>query len=70
VGGSGYYYYAETSSPRVQGDLFTLAYDGSVCTTSGLVVSAVGFSFHMYGATTGTLRLVDAVGTSAWSLTP
>ena len=29
VGGSGSYVYAETSSPRVQGDLFTLTYDGS-----------------------------------------
>ena len=29
VGGSGPYVYAETSSPRVQGDLFTLTYDGS-----------------------------------------
>ena len=31
VGGSGPYVYAEASSPRVQGDLFTLAYDGSRC---------------------------------------
>eukprot|EP00964_Phaeocystis_antarctica_P049959 scaffold28947_cov30-Phaeocystis_antarctica.AAC.1 len=41
VGGSGSYLYAETSSPRVQGDLFTLSYDGSACSDIGLGVSTV-----------------------------
>ena len=35
VGGSGPYLYAEANSPRVQGDLFTLAYNGSVCSDIG-----------------------------------
>ena len=68
MGGSGSYYFVETSSPRVLGDLFTLAYDGSVCTSSSLVVSTVAFSYHMHGVTMGTLRLVDAAGTVVWSL--
>ena len=68
VGGSGYYYYAETSHPRSSGDLFTLTYDGSACSASGQVVSTVTFSYHMYGYTMGLLRLVDAVGSSLWSM--
>jgi hypothetical protein len=68
VGGSGYYYYAEASSPRVQGDLFTLTYDGSVCASSGLLVTTVRFSFHMYGSTMGTLSLINAAGVAIWSL--
>jgi hypothetical protein len=68
VGGSGCYYYAEISSPRVQGDLFTLSYNGSVCASSGLLVAAVRFSFHMHGSTTGTLSLVNAAGVAKWSL--
>ena len=47
VGGSGPYVYAETSSPRAQGDLFTLTYDGSVCSNIGLSVSTVRFHYHM-----------------------
>ena len=50
--GSISYYYAETSSPRVQGDTFTLSYDGSEC-LSGEVVSTVAFRYHMYGSTMG-----------------
>ena len=34
MGGSGSYVYAETSSPRLLGDLFTLIYDGSACSSS------------------------------------
>jgi hypothetical protein len=63
----GYYYYAEASYHN-PGDLFTFTYDGSVCTSSGLLVSTVGFSYHMYGTTMGTLSLVDATGTAVWSL--
>ena len=47
VFGSGSYLYAETSSP---GDLFTLAYDGSTCSGTGLGVSTVAFHYHMYTA--------------------
>jgi hypothetical protein len=68
VGGSGYYYYAEVSTPRVLGDLFTLSYDGSACASSGLLVAMVHFSFHMYGSTMGTLNLVNAAGVGIWSL--
>ena len=57
VGGSGPYVYAETSSPRVQGDLFTLTYDGSACSDTGLSVSTVTFYYHMYGATMGELHV-------------
>ena len=42
--------YAETSSPRVPGDLFTLAHDGSTCSGTGLGVSTVAFHYHMYTA--------------------
>eukprot|EP00964_Phaeocystis_antarctica_P000871 scaffold483_cov63-Phaeocystis_antarctica.AAC.1 len=68
VGGSGSYVYAETSSPRVQGDLFTLAYDGSACSGTGAGVSTVAFHYHMYGATMGELRVVNAAGEVVWSL--
>jgi hypothetical protein len=49
------------------GDLFTLAYDGSACTAHGQLVSTVVFCYHMFGATMGTLRLVDAFGQTVWS---
>eukprot|EP00964_Phaeocystis_antarctica_P072061 scaffold44030_cov51-Phaeocystis_antarctica.AAC.1 len=62
VGGSGSYVYAETSSPRVRGDLFTLAYDGSACSDTGVGVSTVAFQYHMYGSTMGELRVVNAAG--------
>ena len=68
VGGSGPYVYAETSSPREQGDLFTLTYDGSACSDTGLGVSTVTFYYHMYGAAMGKLRVTNAAGGVAWSL--
>ena len=68
VGGSGPYAYAEASSPRVQGDLFTLTYDGSACSDTGSSVSTVTFYYHMYGATMGTLNVTNAAGEVAWSL--
>ena len=68
MGGSGSYVYAGTSSPRVQGDLFTLAYDGSACSDTGVGVSTVAFHYHMYGSTMGELRVVNAAGEVVWSL--
>ena len=68
VGGSGSYVYAETSWPRVEGDLFTLAYNGSACSDTGLGVSTVAFQYHMYGATMGELRVTNAAGKAVWSL--
>ena len=68
VGGSGSYVYAETSSPRAKGDLFTLAYDGSACSRIVLGVNTVAFHYHMYGATMGELRVTNAVGKVVWSL--
>ena len=68
VGGSGPYVYAETSSPRRQGDLFTLTYDGSACSNIGLSVSTVTFHYHMYGASMGELRVTNAAGQVLWSL--
>eukprot|EP00964_Phaeocystis_antarctica_P008228 scaffold4431_cov44-Phaeocystis_antarctica.AAC.1 len=66
-GGSGSYVYAETSG-RSTGDLFTLAYDGSACSDTGLGVSTVIFYYHMYGATMGELRVTNAAGDAVWSL--
>ena len=68
VGGSGSYLYAETSSPRAEGDLFTLAYDGSACSNTGLGVSTVAFYYHMYGGTMGELRVTNAAEEAVWSL--
>ena len=67
VDGSGSYFYAEASSPRVAGDLFTLAYNGSVCADIGLGVSTVAFYYHMYGSSMGTLRLTNAAREMVWS---
>ena len=68
VGGSGSYMYAEASSPRQKGDLFTLAYDGSACADIGLGISTVAFHYHMYGAAMGELRLTNPLGVVLWSL--
>jgi hypothetical protein len=66
VGGSGSsYVYAEVTSPRQPGDLYTLAYDGSAC---GGSVSTVTFHYHMYGATMGELRMSNAAEEVVWSL--
>jgi len=51
----------------VQGDLFTLTYDGSACSNIGLSVSTVTFHYHMYGATMGELRVTSAAGQVLWS---
>jgi hypothetical protein len=59
VRGSDWYYFAETSSPVVAGDVFTLSYDGSDCVAFRLAVGTVSFAYHMYGATMGTLSLVS-----------
>ena len=64
--GSVYYYYAETSSPRQQGDLFTLSYDGSACPSH--VIASVTFQYHMWGRNIGVLRLVTGSGVVAFSL--
>ena len=64
VGGTGYYYYTETSyawppAPR------TLAYDGSACAASG-TVATVDFHYHMYGLSIGNLKLITAEGNEVW----
>jgi len=64
VWGSGYYYYAEVSSPRAEGDIFTLSYDGTVCIASGLVVA---FHYHMYGNEMGMLSVVNGLDATVWS---
>ena len=66
-GGSGHYYFAEASSPRARGDRFTLNYNGSACASSGELISTVGFRYHMSGSVIGTLRVVDAIDSVAWS---
>jgi hypothetical protein len=45
--GPGDCYHAEASLPRVSGDVFALAYDGSVCASLG-GVSTVIFQYHMH----------------------
>jgi hypothetical protein len=62
------YFYAEASSPRSEGDLFTLAYDGSACSDIGQGVSTVAFHYHMYGADMGELHVTNAAGEAVWSL--
>ena len=52
----------------MQGDLFTLAYDGSACSDIGQGVSTVAFHYHMYGADMGELRVTNAAGEVMWSL--
>ena len=73
VGGSGSYYYVEASYFNTLNSeiayLSTLAYDGSACASLGLAVTSVRFYYHMYGSSVGTLRLVDAAGQEAWSMT-
>eukprot|EP00964_Phaeocystis_antarctica_P032450 scaffold18383_cov37-Phaeocystis_antarctica.AAC.1 len=66
VGGSGSYVYAETSFPRVQGDLFILAYDGSACSDIGVGVSTMTFHYHMHGYTMGELRVTNAAEEVVW----
>ena len=68
VDGSGAYLYAETSSPRVEGDRYTLAYNGAACSNIGQNVSNVAFHYHMHGATMGELRVTNAAGEVVWSL--
>jgi hypothetical protein len=68
VDGTGSYFYAEASSPRSEGDLFTLAYDGSACSDIGQGVSTVAFHYHMYGADMGELHVTNAAGEAVWSL--
>lgn len=58
-GGSGYYYFAETSSPRQPGDEFTFGYDGRFCTQLGQLIVAVEFYYHMYGASMGSMSMID-----------
>lgn len=66
-GGSGKYYYAEASSPRIDGDVFQLLYDGSACGGSSLIKD-VTFGYHMFGASMGSLALVDGGGKELWKV--
>ena len=66
AGGGGAYWFVEASNPRKSGDLFGLAFDGSACSSSG-GISSITFKYHMYGHTMGTLELMTAAGTMAWS---
>ena len=65
--------YAETSSgtsggSRSQGDLHTLAYDGSTC-TKGTIVKTISFEYHMYGSYIGQLTVMNdaTAGGAVWS---
>lgn len=68
-----YYYVALAWSgqgflPGGVGKVFSLAYDGSVCTALNLSVSTVAFHYHMYGDHIGELRLLNADAEVVWSL--
>ena len=39
---------SQASSPRQPGDIFTLEYDGSMCTAHGYIVSSISFMFNMF----------------------
>ena len=65
-GGSGSYYYAETSWPRIAGDKFTLAYDGSAC-AAGKTINEINFKYHMYGSSMGEMEVL-APGGIIWTL--
>ena len=65
--GSGYYMLAMAAFKQ-QGDILTLKYDGSVCTSQDLSIVEVAFRFHMYGDSVSTLRLVSEAGLAVWSL--
>ena len=67
IGWFGSYFYVEATR-RSPGDLFTLAYNGSVCSDIGQCVSTVAFRYHMYGADMGQLRVTNAEGKAVWSL--
>ena len=58
---TGRYYYAETSSPRVPGDIFELSYDGSAC-GGATIVKDISFAYHMFGSTMGSLRVIGQPG--------
>ena len=52
-GNGGFYYYTETSSPRVTGDQFTIGFNGAFCTNQGMMIHHIDFKYHAYGATMG-----------------
>ena len=63
---SGFYYVVVTlDSGSKNQDLFTLTYDGGVCSAGGLSVANVEFHYHMTGSSgsLGRLRLLAADGT-------
>ena len=64
-GGSGRYYYTESSSPRQPGDTFILSYDGSACGANSIIHS-IDFSYHMYGAHIGSLKVIASDGGVRW----
>jgi predicted outer membrane repeat protein len=79
VNGSGAYWYADTSNaPDRHGEisvmhaegehLFTLSYDGSVCSFLGESIATVTFHYHMFGMHTGELRLINAANQTVWSV--
>eukprot|EP00900_Chrysochromulina_parva_P020915 jgi/Chrpa1/3457/Chrysochromulina_OHIO_Genome00020139-RA len=58
-GGSGSYFYCETSAPRVPNDQFLLIYDGSACTAAGFpLIGTITFRYHMFGVTMGSLYVI------------
>eukprot|EP00966_Prymnesium_polylepis_P033819 786107-Prymnesium_polylepis.1 len=64
-----FFYIAETQDAgRVAGDIFTLSYNGTMCTSAGLLIHTLSFDYHMLGASIGELRVIDDAGATRWSL--
>ena len=61
--GGTWYWYMEASSPRVNGDVFEISYDGSICN----VVGFISFAYHMFGSNTGSLSVIAADGRTMWT---
>merc|ERR1719424_1459320 len=65
--GTSFSAYASSGLDAAEGDLYTLAYDGSECSSLGFAVSTVAFHYRM-GSDMGELRLTNAAGQVVWSL--
>ncbi|KAL1523059.1 hypothetical protein AB1Y20_018019 [Prymnesium parvum] len=65
--GSGKYFFVEASSPRVQGDVFELCFDGYLCPLPQHVAS-LSLWYHMYGPHIGVLQTYARAQGEDWTL--
>ena len=67
-GGSGSYYFAETSGSHLQEeDRYELAYDGAACRGYGRIWELT-FYYHMYGTGVGNLQVVGTGSGTLWQI--